>query len=261
MSKPTIVIVPGAWQLPSVWDFVIQALHKEGYESVLVPLPTVGGTELPLAELSDDVAAVQAALTKLVKEDKKILILSHSGGGLVASNAVVGFELSVVGIIYMTAFMIPAGKALFDMLGGKPLPWMIIEVSISSITIFQMHAAANMCTPAQSDRVLGNLDMVAQVGFNDLSEEDQAKWSKEMSHTSASMFTTPSSYEPWAKGVRCAFIFCSQDNAIPYPIQQQMAAQLGPDPVTVTLKSGHCPHLSMPDKLVEAIKTIEARLV
>lgn len=29
----------------------------------------------------------------------------------------------------MTAFMVPKGSSLLQMLGGKPAPWMIVEVS------------------------------------------------------------------------------------------------------------------------------------
>lgn len=102
--------------------------------------------------------------------------------------------------------------------------------------------------------------MLPQVAFNDLDGEAQAKWIKEMTHTSTSLFSSPSAYEPWTKGTKCGYIFCSEDNALPLPVQQHMAEQLGPEPATVTLKAGHCPFLSMPDQLVEAVQTLEARL-
>lgn len=130
MSKPTIVIVPAAWQTPVVWDSFSRKLNDAGYPTEYVAMPTVGGTETPLAGLADDVAAVQAALTKLAGDGKKAMLLGHSSGGLVSSNAVVGFD--VAGIIYLSAFMIPSGKSLLDMLGGQPLPWMDVQVSISA---------------------------------------------------------------------------------------------------------------------------------
>ncbi|KAK8066780.1 hypothetical protein PG997_013527 [Apiospora hydei] len=237
MSKPVIVIVPGAWQKPVAFEGLVQRLQTAGFEAIHVPLPTVGGTDLPLAGLAEDVAAVQAVLQKLAGEGKKALVVGHSAGGLVGSNAVAGQD-NVVGLIYLSAFMIPKGKALLDMLGGNPLPWMNV----------------------QGDRVVGVPEMLPQVAFNDLASEEQAKWAKEMSHTATGLFATPSGHEPWASGTPCGYIFCSDDNALPFPIQQQMAAQLGPEPKTVTLKAGHCPYLSIPDQLVDAIKTLEAQL-
>ncbi|KAK8100061.1 uncharacterized protein PG998_008550 [Apiospora kogelbergensis] len=238
MSKPVIVIVPGSWQKPVGWNGFVQQLQGAGYEAIHVSMPTVGGTELPLAGLAEDVAAVQAVLQKLAGEGKKALVLGHSSGGLVGSNAIAGQD-NVVGIIYLSAFMIPSGKALLDMLGGNPLPWMDI----------------------QGDRVVGVPEMIPQVAFNDMAPVEQARWGAEMTHTSTALFATPSSHEPWATATPCGYIFCSDDNALPFPIQQQMAAQLGPAPKTVTLKAGHCPFLSIPAQLLEAVKTLEAQLL
>ncbi|KAK8136089.1 hypothetical protein PG984_004029 [Apiospora sp. TS-2023a] len=238
MSKPVIVIVPGAWQKPVAFTGFVQKLQAAGYEATHVTLPTVGGTELPLAGLAEDVAAVRKVLQKIAGEGKKALVIGHSSGGLVGSNAIAGQD-NVVGIIYLSGFMIPAGKALLDMLGGQPLPWMDI----------------------QGDRVVGVPEMIPQVAFNDLSGEEQTKWAKEMTHTSAALFATPSGHEPWASGTPCGYIHCSDDNALPFPIQQQMVAQLGPSPKTVTLKAGHCPYLSIPDQLVEAVKALEAQML
>jgi alpha-beta hydrolase superfamily lysophospholipase len=89
-------------------------------------MKTVGGTELPLAGLKDDVAEVMAVLERLNKEGKKPLLLCHSSGGLVGSNAVSGYD--VTGLIYLAAFLIPKGNSLLAMLGGNPLPWMIVQV-------------------------------------------------------------------------------------------------------------------------------------
>lgn len=94
-------------------------------------MKTVGGTELPLAGLEDDVAEVRAVLTRLRDQGKQALLLCHSSGGLVGSNSVEGFD--VAGVIYLSAFLIPKGKSLLEMLGGNPLPWMVIQVSTCTL--------------------------------------------------------------------------------------------------------------------------------
>jgi hypothetical protein len=108
----------------------------------------------------------------------------------------------------------------------------------------------------QGDRVSGDADMFPRIGFNDLPPGEQARWAKEATHTSAALFATPSSYEPWANGIPCSYIFCSEDNALPLPLQQGMVQQLGPEPRTASLKSGHCPFLSMPIDLLRALETV-----
>lgn len=137
-NKTTIVIVPGAWQLRSSWEGFISILKSAGYLTEYVEQPTLGGTTIPLAGLADDVKAVRDTLDVLVNEGKQVIILCHSAGGLVASNAVEGLDTAsrvagglkggVSQIIFMSAFMVPAGKSLLEMLGGQPLPWMKLMV-------------------------------------------------------------------------------------------------------------------------------------
>lgn len=83
--------------------------------------------------------------------------------------------------------------------------------------------------------------------------EEAIGYSKHLTHTSASVFASPSSFEPWANGVPCAFIFCELDKALPLPVQQQMASQLGPNATTYSLQAGHCPFLSMPEQLRDVV--------
>lgn len=139
MSKPTIIIVPGAWQLPPAFANIVKLLQETGYPTVHVPLPTVGGTELPLAGLSDDVDAVRKVLVPIVEEGKEVVVIGHSAGGISMSGAVEGYDAGsrkaagknggVVRCIFMTAFVLPKGQSLLGMLGGQPLPWMVVEVS------------------------------------------------------------------------------------------------------------------------------------
>ncbi|TLD10677.1 hypothetical protein PgNI_06669 [Pyricularia grisea] len=236
-NNTTIVIVPGAWHTRVAWDRFIETLEAASYNVIYVPLPTVGGTELPLKSLEDDVAAVRDVLARLAKENRDALLLCHSAGGLVASNAVEGVE-NVAGVVYVTAFMVPRGSSLLDMIGGRPFDWMeVLE-----------------------DRVLANTALLPQVAFNDLDDPTQRRACKDMTHTSLKLFSSPSSHEPWSNGVKCGFVFCSEDNAVPLPIQQQMAAQLGPECITATVKAGHCPFISVPQQLLDAIESVSGRL-
>lgn len=138
-QKPTVVIIPGAWQLPASFDTLVSQLKESNIPAEFVPLASVGGTELPLKGLPDDVAAVRNTLKRLAEEGKDVVLLCHSYGGVVGSCAVEGFDATsraregktggVVLTVYMAAFMIPKGQSLLGVLGGAPLPWMKIEVS------------------------------------------------------------------------------------------------------------------------------------
>lgn len=138
MSKPSIIIVPGAWQTPPAFKGIVNVLETAGYPTVHVPLPTVGGEALPLAGLDDDVEAVRKVLAPLVDEGKDVVLIGHSSGGVSMSAVVEGFDTAsraaagkkggVVKCIFLAAFVIPKGSSLLEMLGGQPLPWMVINV-------------------------------------------------------------------------------------------------------------------------------------
>ncbi|KAH7010633.1 Alpha/beta hydrolase fold-1 [Microdochium trichocladiopsis] len=221
MPKPVIVIVPGAWLKPVCHDAFVHELNTLGFGAFCVSLPTVGSARDPPPDLHDDIAAVQQALRSLANEGRKALVVAHSSGGLISSNAVAGQD-NVVGLIYLAAFLVRKGESLMDLLGGQPLPWMDV----------------------QGEKVFGKPSLVAS-----------------MTHTALSLFTQASNYEPWATGLTpCAYIYCEDDNALPIGHQKHMASLLGSNLHTTTLKAGHCPFLSMPAVLAEAVKALEEKL-
>lgn len=137
-TKPTIVIVPGAWQKPAAFASIVAKLQQAGYPTVLVPLPSVGGVA-PIG-LSDDIDEVLKVLRPLVEEqNKEVVLIGHSAGGISASGAVEGLDAAsrakagkqggVLKVVFLAAFVVPKGQSLLGMLGGNPLPWMVVEVS------------------------------------------------------------------------------------------------------------------------------------
>jgi pimeloyl-ACP methyl ester carboxylesterase len=99
-TRPTIVLVHGAWAGPSSWDQVVRDLHDDGYRTAT---PTLG-----LQTLAADVATVQATLDSI--PGNKILV-GHSYGGAVISNAAAG-RSDVLGLVYAAAFVPDQGDTL-----------------------------------------------------------------------------------------------------------------------------------------------------
>lgn len=139
--KPTILIIPGAWQLAEAFHPFAATLRKAGFEAQAVALPSTGGTALPLTGLPEDIAAIRGALAPLVGAGKHVVLLTHSAGGVSGSAALRGLDVAtrraaglaggVARIVYMAAFMVPKGSSLMQMLGGQPLPWMNLQVSMA----------------------------------------------------------------------------------------------------------------------------------
>ncbi|CZT02610.1 hypothetical protein WAI453_002125 [Rhynchosporium graminicola] len=239
-NLPTIVFTPGAWHGTWAFDTVRLQLENLGYPTEAVPLPSVGSNDLN-AGLSDDAAALRAVLVTLTDSGKDIIMVAHSYGGVVATNAVEGLGFAtrraagnrggVTMLVYMTAFAVPLGTSLLDGLGGKYLPWMILEADgFVSPANPQSMFYADVKDPALVARAVGALR-----------------------HEPARIFSDKTTYEPWNQGVNVGFFFTEKDQAIPIATQQKMASQFPENYFSFTMSSSHSPFLSMPEKVVQGI--------
>ncbi len=120
-------------------------------------------------------------------------------------------------------------------------------------TFFFQVGERSLTTIKQGDKTTVVSHLMPQVIFNDLPAERAELYTKKATHSSTVAFTTPSTFEPWSNSMPCAYILCTEDNALPYSIQQQMSGQIRPEPVTWSLKAGHCPFISIPDQLAEVV--------
>jgi pimeloyl-ACP methyl ester carboxylesterase len=96
-TKPTIVLVHGAWADNSSWNGVIERLQALGY-TVDVPPNPLGGVSTDSAYLSDFLSTISGP----------IVLVGHSYGGFVITNAATG-NPQVKALVYDDAFIPAAG--------------------------------------------------------------------------------------------------------------------------------------------------------
>lgn len=154
-SLPTVFFVPGAWHKPWVFDDVRSILSARGYETDATALATAGSPD-PSVGLLDDAAKVRSELTKLIDSGKEVLVVAHSYGGIVASNAVKGLGIAertanglkggIIMLVYLAAFIIPANTSLVTAASdassaghGPPDWWDVSEVE-GSMLLFPSHS-------------------------------------------------------------------------------------------------------------------------
>ena len=107
-QKPTVVFVHGAFAESASWNGVIAALYAEGVTSVAVANP--------LRSLAGDAAYVRDVIASI---DGPVLLVGHSYGGLVISEASAGND-QVVGLVYAGAFVPEPGDSAFSLSASEP---------------------------------------------------------------------------------------------------------------------------------------------
>lgn len=105
-TKPTIVLVHGAWAGPAAWDQVVAELRNDGYRTVT--------PKLDLLSIDGDTAIVRSALDAIGGE--KILV-GHSYGGIVISNASAG-RSDVSALVFTAAFLPDEGETIVSLETG-----------------------------------------------------------------------------------------------------------------------------------------------
>jgi pimeloyl-ACP methyl ester carboxylesterase len=99
-TKPTIVLVHGAFADASGWNDVTRILQCDGY-TVLAPAN-------PLRGVAGDSAYLSSILATLTGP---VVLVAHSYGGMVITNAATG-NLNVKALVYVAAFAPDQGETL-----------------------------------------------------------------------------------------------------------------------------------------------------
>jgi pimeloyl-ACP methyl ester carboxylesterase len=102
-----IVLVHGAFVDQTSWQPVADILAKKGYNVTLV--------ENPLTSLAADVDATKQALAK---QDGKTVLVGHSWGGVVITQA--GNDPKVSALVYVSAFAPEVGESLASLAKAGP---------------------------------------------------------------------------------------------------------------------------------------------
>ena len=139
-SKPTIVLITGAFHLASAMDLLSAQLEQAGYKAHCMGLTTVNR---PDHTIKDDVEAIMTTCLNplIVEEGNDVVLYLHSYAGFSGSVAIAGFSKrersakgqagGIIGLIYQSAFIPREGDTQLEMVGGTFPAWQAPDVSFS----------------------------------------------------------------------------------------------------------------------------------
>lgn len=215
-----IVLVHGAFADGSSWSKVIPLLEAKGFK--------VTAVQNPLTSLNDDVTAAKRIIAL---QDGPVLLVGHSWGGVVISEA--GNDPKVAGLVYVAAFAPDNGESLNDV--------------------------AKTATPAPgNEQVLadasGFLSLTPKGIFEDFAQDLPMPERKVILATQGqwAAFTTGEKVSKAAWHDKPSwFIVGGNDRMINPGLQRTLAKKIGAK--SLELNSSHVPMLSQPAKVAAFI--------
>lgn len=229
----TVLLVHGAWYGPWVWDDARGALEDAGFAVRTVELTTCEREPGTVGDLYDDIAVVSRAIDAV---DGPVLVCAHSYGGVPVSEAISGAR-NVIGVLYVCAFVLPAGNTLLDVLHGEPPSWWVYADDGRTIQPDDAHAAFLAdCPPDVAAAAAARLVPFSAAATTQLQRH-------------AGYTEVPSGY-----------LVCEGDVRLPAEVQRAMATPLDK---TWSIDTGHSPFLARPEEfntvLLDAVRTLSAR--
>lgn len=233
MSKPTIVLVHGAWADSSSWNAVASVLQSQGF-TVFAPPNLLHG-------VASDAAYIASFLAQ--RTTGPVVLVGHSYGGFVITNA--GADGGDVrALVYVDAFIPDEGEFVFQILGGSgsaldvPDPTTVLDI------------AGYPGAPEGDAEAFLKPATVHDYFAQDLPEAERSLIASGQRPISLSANTTPSAAPAW-KTIPCWAVVGTEDKVIPPATQRSMAERAG---ATITeVQASHVAMVSHPSEVLEVI--------
>ena len=234
------VLVHGAWHGSWCWEKVVPILREAGHEVVAPDLPGHGEDETPAAEVTlADYA--ERVCDILDEQPEPVVLVGHSLGGIVSSEAAERRPEKIRMLVYLTAYLLPNGRTLLDVAQADEetlvLPNLVVDEEKGISTIRK--------------------EVAKDIFYGDCSEEDVRKTIERVIPEPLAPFATPVSVSEENFGrVRRTYIECLRDRAIGPTTQRRMYTEL-PCEKVVSMDTSHSPFLSAPEELVRHLMSLD----
>jgi len=232
----TIILVHGAWHGGWCWERLAPLLEQAGHEVLAPDLPGMGGGKEPLGD--DPLGQWARFVAGLAsKAGQPVVLVGHSRGGIIISEAAEQAPDAVGKLVYLAAFLLPAGQSLMDFAGRYP----------------DVGPGAAIIPLEDRSRLMVDRERAIPFFYNGMDADDARQAAVRLGPEPAAALMTPVRVsEGRFGGVKRAYIETRNDRAISLAMQREMQAALPCDPV-ITLDCDHSPFYSAVPELAEAL--------
>ncbi|HEX3803346.1 MAG TPA: alpha/beta fold hydrolase [Solirubrobacteraceae bacterium] len=241
-----LVLVHGAFGGAWCWEPVIPGLEQAGHSVDTLDLPGAGDDQTPIAEVTLD--AYAHGVCKLLLAGPPAVLVGHSMGGMVVTQAAARLPEQVAALVYVSAFVPADGESLLSLTAR---PEAADDQIQANIVVSGDPPVAVLSNEAARMAIYGNCT------------EEEVSWALPRRLPQPVVpFTNPfQPDEAWAEAFAAlprSYITCLRDRSIPPAMQRFMFERAGCDPV-IELDTDHAPYLSRAAELVSALDLL-ARL-
>ncbi|MEW1566507.1 alpha/beta hydrolase [Streptomyces sp. NPDC093509] len=228
-SKPTVVLVHGAFADSSGWSGVVARLRHDGY-------PVIAAAN-PLRGLDSDATYVSSLLDAI---PGPVVLVGHSYGGEVITNAAVG-HANVKALVYIAAFAPDQGESGLALVGLNPGSQLGEALVVRPYAVAGGGGADGYVDPAKFRTVMAA----------DLRGSDAELLAAQQRPVDLAALQAPSGVPAW-KTIPSWYLVAGADRAIPAATEKFMAHRAGAHTVVVD-DASHLVMLSHPGRVENLI--------
>jgi pimeloyl-ACP methyl ester carboxylesterase len=242
----TFVLIHGAWHGGWCWERIVPLLEAKGHKVLAPDLPGMGSDPTPLKDVS--VASWARFTADLVsRQAEKVVLVGHSRGGIVISQAAELVPDRIASLVYLTAFLLPNGQTMLGVMEGARA-----EREQGAGDVLVVSEDATTCTVRPEE--------AAPIFYNTTEPYWVVRASAHLVPEPTASFATPIAVTEERFGrVPRIYVECTEDRAIPIALQRRMHEGL-PCTTVLSLETDHSPFYSAPAELVAVLDGIALAL-
>lgn len=231
----TYVLIHGAWHGAWCWDKIVPLLKKKGHKVEATDLPGHGKDKTPIAQVTLK-AYVDRVCQILDAQPKTVILVGHSMGGLVITQAAEYRPEKIKTLVLLAAYFPRNGEALAALGSSDKDP--------------AKYLLANMIMSEDHSYFTVKDEVIKEIFYGDCSDKDVARakslW---VPQPAAPLFTPVNTTEEKFGGVRRIYISTLRDKCI-HPAMQEYMYKAQPCEKVISMDTSHSPFLSHPEELV-----------